>query len=120
MWTFRQAEGWIGKDDQLAFPAYSGKGVGKNNPSAQNIVDVGPIPQGSYIIGAPTDTVTQGPYVLPLTPDPTNEMFGRSDFLIHGDSLVDPGNASEGCIVTARSVRERIWASNDHLLKVIA
>ena len=39
---------------------------------------------------------------MPLIPSPTNEMFGRSEFLIHGDSLEHPGAASEGCIILPR------------------
>lgn len=79
----------------------------------------GPIPCGLYTIGAHVDTMTHGPFVLPLTPSPQNEMFGRSAFLIHGDSKVAPGSASEGCIILSRSVRERIAKSGDHELRVI-
>ena len=100
---------------------YSGApGIGKNNPVQQDVEDVGPIPQGLYRIQAPVDTVTHGPYVLPLTPDPANEMFGRAGFLIHGDSVVDPGTASKGCIILPRFARQRIWESPDHVLTVVA
>lgn len=30
---------------------YSGKGPGKNNPSMQDVKDIGPIPQGSWMVG---------------------------------------------------------------------
>lgn len=86
----------------------------------QTVHNVGPIPAGNYFIQKPEDTVTHGPYVLPLVPYSSNEMFGRSGFLIHGDSVVNPGTASEGCIILSRDVREKIWASTDHGLTVIA
>lgn len=101
---------------------YSGAGIFKNDPTAQNIPDHGPIPVGRYTIGQPHDSPTHGPYSLPLTPDPTNEMFGRSAFLIHGDSVHAPGTASEGCIIMARGVREQIGAglATDDLLIVVS
>ena len=52
--------------------------------SAQCEADIGPISRGVYKIGKPRKGPT--PFSLPLTPDPSNEMCGRSAFLIHGDS----------------------------------
>ena len=98
---------------------YSGAGEGKNNPAMQDIPDVGPIPQGQYTIQPPVDTVTHGPYVLALVPNEWNEMYGRSGFLIHGDSVVAPGTASKGCIVLPHDVRVRIWESLDRRLAVV-
>lgn len=108
--------------------AYSGGDCGQapeavNNPMMQSVPFVGPIPEGRYTIGEPVDTVTHGPYFMPLIPDPTNEMYGRSSLGIHGDSIVHPGKkmASEGCIVgLPRMVREAIWKSGDHDLTVVA
>lgn len=119
-WTYYQASGKLSHDGADIALGYSGAGEGKNNPADQEIHNVGPIPRGSYTINAPQDTVTHGPYVMPLTPDPENEMFGRSGFLIHGDSVVHPGTASEGCIILPRNIRERIWASGDTALTVTA
>ncbi len=119
-WTYEQKTGQLSREGANIIRGYSGAGEGKNNPADQEIHNVGPIPRGSYTISGPVDTVTHGPYVLPLTPDPANEMFGRSSFLIHGDSKVDPGNASEGCIIMPRNIRERIWASGDTDLMVTA
>lgn len=61
-----------------------------------------------------------GPYVLPLTPDTHNLMWGRYGMMIHGDSIQNPGGASEGCIIVSRDVRERVWNSMDRTLEVIA
>ena len=119
MWKYEQASGQLSRDGANIVRGYSGAGEGKNNPEDQEIHNVGPLPRGSYTITAPHDTVTHGPYVLPLTPDPANEMFGRAGFLIHGDSVVSPGTASEGCLIFPRNIRERIWTSGDTALTVV-
>lgn len=120
MWGYEQSTGrLVSALGEVVGAGYSGSGEGKNAPSAQRIHNVGPIPRGRYAIQAPQNTVTHGPFVLPLLHDPSNEMFGRYGFLIHGDSIVDPGTASEGCIVLSRDLREQIWASRDWTLNVI-
>lgn len=121
MWTYEQLTGALwDTNGQIIWRGYSGAPSGENNPSMENVTDVGPIPRGYYSIGAPADTVSHGPYVLPLTPAAMNEMYGRSGFLIHGDSIEHPGEASQGCIIMPRAVREQIWTSCDHQLKVVS
>jgi hypothetical protein len=99
---------------------YSGNHAGLNNPAMCNVPDVGPLPTGTYQIGQPRDDREVGVYAMPLTPDPSNEMFGRSDFFIHGDLISAPGQhlASEGCIVLAREIRNIIGESGDTSLVV--
>jgi hypothetical protein len=118
-WRYSQASGWLSRDGENVAEGYSGAGDGKNNPSMQDVPNVGPIPVGNYTIEKPIDTKTHGPYVLHLTPDDANEMFGRTAFMIHGDSVVHPGTASEGCVIMNRTVREKIWASGDTMLEVV-
>ena len=118
-WTYNQATGELTKADNVLACGYAGKGDGKNNPSMEQVPNVGPLPKGLYVIGSPYDTKTHGPYVLRLTPDPDNEMFDRSGFLIHGDSVSAPGTASEGCIILPRKIREMIWNSGDNQLQVV-
>lgn len=120
MWVYEQLTGrLISPTGGLMATGYSGAGSGKNNPTEENIRDVGPIPEGFYDIEPPENSPTHGPFALRLMPDVGNSMFGRSEFLIHGDSLESPGNASEGCIVIARFAREAIWNSVDHRLQVV-
>jgi hypothetical protein len=120
MWTYDIGSGRLYADGGgLVGVGYSGVPEFKNDYGAGSLVDQGPIPSGLYTIGAPVDTETHGPYVLPLTPDPSNQMFGRSGFLIHGDSIAAPGTASKGCIILARDVREKIGTSMDHDLQVV-
>jgi hypothetical protein len=98
---------------------YSGaEPCGKNDPRMQGIPDVGPIPRGFYTIGIPYDSRDHGPHVMRLLPDAENTMFGRSEFLMHGDSLERPGQASKGCIIMPPAVREFVSASGDIRLQV--
>lgn len=98
---------------------YSGFGAGKNNPAMQAVADTGPIPVGQWEIGPPHDTPSHGPYVMALTPSAGTNTFGRSGFLIHGDSIAAPGTASHGCIILGRALREKIWQSGDHQIQVV-
>jgi len=126
MWKYEQLTGRLFSDysnptgEEVVAIGYSGHGEGKNNPNLQNVHDVGPLPVGVYDIGPPQDTVTHGPYVLTLHPEPDNVMYGRSGFLIHGDSVVHPGTASQGCIIMSRDIREKIWKSGDRVLRVVS
>jgi RHS repeat-associated protein len=80
---------------------YSGNGDGKNNSSEQGHQDVGPIPNGSWTVGAPYDSPNTGPNTFPLTPQPGNSCFGTgrncSTFRMHGDNATH--TASHGCII---------------------
>jgi len=108
---------WI--NDSQSYQGYSGKGEGKNNPAMENVKCVGPLPKGLYAIGDPYDSNHTGKFSLPLTPDKNNEMYGRGSFLIHGDSIANPGTASNGCIILPRMVRMKIDLSNDKILEVV-
>lgn len=121
MWTYEQSTGRLSKDGILVGTGYSGFGSGKNNPDAEAVMDVGPIPEGSWeICGPPMDTKEHGPYVLRLEPTPVTQTFGRTGFLMHGDSLEHPGEASKGCIIMDRIVRTRVYQSGDTKLLVVA
>ena len=121
MWRYEQATGkFFDPDGNLLGIGYSGRQPdGKNKPEMQSVPDVGPIPQGQYRIGGAVDTLTHGPYVLPLSPNIGNQMFGRAGFLIHGDSVVNPGSASEGCIILPLTIRQQVGSSFDDQLQVV-
>lgn len=122
-WVWRQATGELLQrlDDSLysdvIATGYAGMGAGQNNPAMQCVEDVGPIPRGWYTIGDAVEDPTL--FTLPLTPDPDNDMCGRSGFLIHGDSIQLPGWASQGCIVLDATTRQKISASGLNRLQVI-
>lgn len=125
MWTWKQSTGELNfvADDPVGYTqstGYSGYGQGKNNPAMQAMPDVGPIPCGMYTIGPAFFDSEKGPCVMALVPDPANEMFGRGGFLIHGDSIEDPGFASHGCVILDHATRETIAVSSDRRLQVVA
>src|SRR5271155_1565030 len=121
MWTYDQTSGALSKDGMRVARGYSGFGDGKNNPRLESTPDVGPIPQGFWeICGPPYETAEHGPYVLRLEPEPGTTTFGRSGFLMHGDSIVHPGQASKGCIIMDRETRTRVYLSGDTKLEVIS
>ena len=122
MWTFHQATGLLAHNGESVSTGYSGFGEGRSNPALQQVPDVGPIPRGLWTIGAPECVTTvgpHGPFVLPLIPQDGTETYGRSGFLIHGDSPAHAGSASHGCIVIDRHTREAIAGSHDLVLEVV-
>lgn len=121
MWKYEQSTGRMyDKTGKLVATGYAGKGEHKNKHADQNLVGVGPLPVGKYVITAPRTSAQTGPYAMPLDPNKDNVMFGRSSFQIHGDSIKAPGTASSGCIIMPRNIRELIWNSGDHDLEVVA
>lgn len=120
MWIYAQKTGVLRRNGQAVGTGYSGFDNGKNNPDMQAIHDVGPIPQGEWTIsGPPFNTAEHGPFVLRLEPSATTDTFGRSGFLMHGDSIQAPGTASKGCIIMPRLIREQVWNSGDTALEIV-
>ncbi|WP_426426865.1 tlde1 domain-containing protein [Siccibacter turicensis] len=97
---------------------YAGATGYKNNSSQECISGKGPLPRGTYKIGAPHNSAHTGKYTLNLTPVLSSAMCGRSAFRIHGASKRHPLDSSEGCIIAPLGVRKAIWASGDTELKV--
>lgn len=122
MWTYQQVDGLLSHNGEKIYHGYSGFAEGKNNPAMQNVANMGPLPCGSYTIGAARDLQggPHGPFVLPLTPSPNNQMFGRAGFLMHGDLINQPGAASHGCIILPRQIRQMIASSGDNHITVVA
>lgn len=118
MWKYEQSTGKLTHNALYVITGYSGNGIYKNNPRYQNLMNQGPIPVGDYTIEEPRNDNITGAYSLPLIPSTFNDMFHRGSFLIHGENMFSPGNASHGCIILPRTIREQIWESNDHQLQV--
>jgi hypothetical protein len=102
---------------KVAEDGYSGFDYGKDNPDMERVPFMGPIPRGEYRIIWP-HTSSKGPITPALRPV-GHTAHERTDFLIHGDSINNPGNASRGCIILRRPVREAIINSGDRSLEVI-
>jgi len=119
-WQYAQKTGELQQDGGHVATGYSGAGAGRNNPALEKEPNLGPIPRGDWtIVGPPANTAQHGPYVLKLEPEADTETFGRTGFLMHGDSRQSPGNASHGCIVIPRATREQVWNSGDRELEVV-
>lgn len=121
MWIYEIITGNLYADGvDLVGKGYSGHPPYVNKPEAQALPDRGPIPEGLYSITPPHDSPEHGPYVLGLAEHHKN--FGRDGFLMHGDRVDAIGQqlASKGCIIMSRDVREKVWNSPDHILKVVS
>jgi hypothetical protein len=124
-WKYDQSSGVLTHDGAHVATGYSGREWGKNNPAAQDARGIGPIPAGRWRITERYDSRNVGPAALKLeavdgVADDTHAGTGRSAFRIHGDSIRSPGTASHGCIILPRAIRDRIWASGDRDLVVVA
>lgn len=119
MWIWDQSKGELLRDGVFFANGYSGAELGKNNPAMQAAVGVGPIPRGTWTMTGVESGGPTGPLTIVLEPCAGTDTCGRSAFRIHGDSISDPGNASHGCIILPRPIRERIWDSLDHALEVV-
>lgn len=120
MWTYQQTTGNISGPRGFLWRGYAGKGVGRNNSAMQGVRLEGPLPQGLYTIGPPHDHPRLGKYVMALTPDAGNQMYGRSGFFIHGDNPAHPDASSDGCIVLSHAARLSIWNNGgDKRLQVV-
>lgn len=112
MFMYQQSSGAMTKTFSLG---YSGAGEGKNNPAFENHPDLGPLPKGDYLMevikdsnGVWIDYEGKKAPVIRLFSSPENVMFGRSGFLIHGDSISNPGTASKGCVIENHADRVAI------------
>ena len=88
--------------------AYSGRGVGLNNPTKYRERGIGPIPIGCYDVHGPIRHERMGPVAFRLDPKPWNDMAGRSGFMLHGDNSKRNRSASSGCIILDRPHRLKI------------
>lgn len=124
MWTFEQSTGKLYNPNGAHIATgYAGGNCGKNpegvnNPDMQDVKCIGPLPADRYTFGEPVEHSHLGAFAIPLIPDAGNDMIGRSRFYMHGDTT-PPGNASEGCIIMPRPIRESCAASKDNQIEVV-
>ena len=125
MWTFCSSTGGLRDPlDNFVETGYAGGNCGKNpeginNPAMCGVKDIGPLPLGLYMMGTPVEGTHLGPLAIPLTPDPSNVMGGRSDFYCHGDHIGKYRSASDGCIIMSHATRLLLIASTDKQIQVI-
>lgn len=98
---------------------YAGIGDGLNNPQAEDVVNVGPIPCGIWAVSNPYTHPKLGPLCFMLTP--LTYMGPRKAFDLHGDnSTPDPKDGSHGCPVFNHDVRQKIADAKVKYLEVEA
>ena len=85
---------------------YSGTGAGRNNPAMESVHNVGPIPSGNYSVGTGHAGGHTGPQTLNVDAVAGTDTHGRDAFRIHGNNARN--DASEGCIIMPRNVRDTI------------
>lgn len=119
-WTWLQDSGaLIDPEGFKRGHGYSGHGEGINNDNYQQVRDVGPIPVGRFYIGPWFDDEGGvGPVVARLVPTEGTDVFGRDDFMIHGDNEEMNRTASDGCIVLNHTLRCLMRDSGVHKLLV--
>lgn len=122
-WEWEQLSGCLYLADQqdgrtLIARGYAGKGIGINNPDAEDQIGIGPLPRGVWRVGSSTNHPRLGPQALPLTRKAIP--YGRSGFFIHGDNARGDRSASSGCIILGPDVRAFIARSGIRTLTVLA
>ena len=121
-WTYQQASGcFTDPNGAIQAVAYSGNGPDKNNPASEALEGHGPIVRGLWTaVSVIAEHPHLGPFVIVLEPDDETRAkvlaYGRDpdSFRIHGERVNPPyGEASDGCIVTSRDIRQLFWQSGD-------
>ncbi len=97
--TYSQSTGKFSNNDTgKSTQSYSGY-KGETDQTKKNF---GPIPTGKYTV---ENSCGETKGKCNLTPDPSNNMFGRNSFQIHGDNSKGDQSASQGCIILNKSDR---------------
>jgi hypothetical protein len=118
-WKYSQKTGNLSHNGKSVGFGYAGFGEGVNNPKAQDIPNIGPIPRGLYSIGVAFTHPKAGPMTMRLTPMKGTNTFGRDGFLIHGDNMSMNRTASNGCVIQNIKIRASIAVSNNRTLEVV-
>jgi hypothetical protein len=126
MWTYHQKTGHLFLSHRKVAEGYSGAvPAGLNNPDAEHIEDVGPIPRGLYAIGEliHIHEIRHDGKLVKLKDvmrlEPINHLaHNRKGFLFHGSKDPHLRNASHGCIILLPNIRKKIAKSGIKLLHV--
>ena len=119
---YSQTHGTISNESgEVIATGWADNHAGKNNANMQDKPSLGPLPRGLYTI-CPWEAVHDhlGPMVAFLKPYPTNEMFGRGDFFMHGPARgTKYGQESKGCVVVPRVGRQKVKDTGATILEVV-
>lgn len=111
-WVMNQRTGELrDPDGNVLESGYSGAPDYVNNPDAENLRDLGPIPRGRYRIGETFNSARTGPNSIRLAPEGHNA-HDRTGLQIHGENPRRPPRSfSEGCPIYGPATRRRITQS---------
>jgi len=107
-WVWKQAAGELWRDGKLVAAGYSGAPGHKNKTESEGLKGAGPIPRGRwqmfyvYVAGH-----RLGQYAIALRPV-GHKALGRNDFMVHADSIRNPGAASQGCVILPLEIRRKL------------
>jgi len=105
IWTYHQSTGELWRDGKLITTGYSGAPGHVNATASEGIRNHGPIPRGRWrMFYVYQRHARLGPLAIALKPE-GHKALGRSDFMIHADSVRKPGTASQGCIILPHAAR---------------
>ena len=120
MWTYSQSTGQLlNPNGAYVATGYSGFADAKNDSNREQDKNLGPIPRGQWQMIEKFDSASHGPFCIRLWPSSDTDCFNRDGFLVHGDSIKNPGTASHGCIILPRTIREMLWKSADKWIDVV-
>jgi hypothetical protein len=120
MWVYNQSNGVLAHNGQQIGVGYSGHPPHVNDPTAEAVRGVGPLPRGFWTFGEAVEHGTLG-WALPITPNIGTNTYGRSGFWCHGDEVEHPGQelASDGCMIMGLLIRQQINSDLDKELQVV-
>lgn len=109
-WIWKQAAGELWRDGEMIAKGYSGASGHINETASEGIRNKGPIPRGLWrMFFVYVKHQRLGPLAIALRPE-GHTALGRSDFMVHGDSVFKPGTASQGCIILPAFARKAMAA----------
>jgi hypothetical protein len=109
-WTYKQATGELWRYGKIIATGYSGAPGYINSTASEGLRNRGPIPRGLWRMFYVYQRHPRlGPVAIALKPE-GHKALGRSDFMVHADSIKRPGAASQGCIILPHSVRAQMAA----------
>jgi hypothetical protein len=104
-WIYTQATGELWRDGKLIAKGYSGAPGYINATASEGLRNLGPIPRGLWrMVLVYRQHARLGSTAIALKPE-GHQALGRSDFMIHADSIRNPGKASQGCIILPSAAR---------------
>jgi hypothetical protein len=104
-WIYSQSTGNLSRDGKLVATGYSGAVGHVNKTESEGLRNRGPIPRGLWrMFYVYQRHARLGAVAIALKPQ-DHKALGRSDFMIHADSVRKPGTASQGCIILPHAAR---------------